>query len=138
MIQMSKFWGVKIKNHVADMMLTNLAEYYDTSRDDVVEILVRLMHRIQFGSRMYPELDLNYEGYNDTLVALILEEASNGGKDIAKVKKRVEEISRQPVVRKAINAVQSTYFTVDEDLAQQAKEIVDNDGWRVGLRKKKG
>lgn len=135
---MAKFWGVKLKNHIADMMLTNLAEYYDTSRDDVVEILVRLMHRIQFGSRMYPELDLNYEGYNDTLVALIMEEASNGGKDIAKVKKRVEEISRQPVVRKAINAVQSTYFTVDEDLAQQAKEIVDNDGWRVGLRKKKG
>ena len=135
---MSKFWGVKIKNHIADMMLTNLAEYYDTSRDDVVEILVRLMHRIQFGSRMYPELDLNYEGYNDTLVALIMEEASNGGKDIAKVKKRVEEISRQPVVRKAIDAVQSTYFTVDEDLAEQAKEIVDNDGWRVGLRKKKG
>lgn len=135
---MAKFWGVKIKNHIADMMLTNLAEYYDTSRDDVVEILVRLMHRIQFGSRMYPELDLNYEGYNDTLVALIMEEASNGGKDIAKVKKRVEEISRQPVVRKAIDAVQSTYFTVDEDLAEQAKEIVDNDGWRVGLRKKKG
>lgn len=135
---MAKQWGVKIKNHIADMMLTNLAEYYDTSRDDVVEILVRLMHRIQFGSRMYPELDLNYEGYNDTLVALIMEEASNGGKDIAKVKKRVEEISRQPVVRKAINAVQSTYFTVDEDLAEQAKEIVDNDGWRVGLRKKKG
>lgn len=135
---MAKWWGVKIKNHIADMMLTNLAEYYDTSRDDVVEILVRLMHRIQFGSRMYPELDLNYEGYNDTLVALIMEEASNGGKDIAKVKKRVEEISRQPVVRKAIDAVQSTYFTVDEDLAQQAKEIVDNDGWKVGLRKKKG
>lgn len=135
---MAKQWGVKIKNHIADMMLTNLAEYYDTSRDDVVEILVRLMHRIQFGSRMYPELDLNYEGYNDTLVALIMEEASNGGKDIAKVKKRVEEISRQPVVRKAIDAVQSTYFTVDEDLAQQAKEIVDNDGWKVGLRKKKG
>lgn len=135
---MAKQWGVKIKNHIADMMLTNLAEYYDTSRDDVVEILVRLMHRIQFGSRMYPELDLNYEGYNDTLVALIMEEASNGGKDIAKVKKRVEEISRQPVVRKAIDAVQSTYFTVDEDLAEQAKEIVDNDGWKVGLRKKKG
>lgn len=135
---MARWWGVKIKNHIADMMLTNLAEYYDTSRDDVVEILVRLMHRIQFGSRMYPELDLNYEGYNDTLVALIMEEASNGGKDIAKVKKRVEEISRQPVVRKAIDAVQSTYFTVDEDLAQQAKEIVDNDGWKVGLRKKKG
>ena len=135
---MAKQWGVKIKNHIADMMLTNLAEYYDTSRDDVVEILVRLMHRIQFGSRMYPELDLNYEGYNDTLVALIMEEVSNGGKDIAKVKKRVEEISRQPVVRKAIDAVQSTYFTVDEDLAQQAKEIVDNDGWKVGLRKKKG
>lgn len=135
---MAKQWGVKIKNHIADMMLTNLAEYYDTSRDDVVEILVRLMHRIQFGSRMYPELDLNYEGYNDTLVALIMEEVSNGGRDIAKVKKRVEEISRQPVVRKAIDAVQSTYFTVDEDLAQQAKEIVDNDGWRVGLRKKKG
>ena len=135
---MARQWGVKIKNHIADMMLTNLAEYYDTSRDDVVEILVRLMHRIQFGSRMYPELDLNYEGYNDTLVALIMEEASNGGKDIAKVKKRVEEISRQPVVRKAIDAVQSTYFTVDEDLAEQAKQIVDNDGWRVGLRKKKG
>ena len=135
---MARWWGVKIKNHIADMMLTNLAEYYDTSRDDVVEILVRLMHRIQFGSRMYPELDLNYEGYNDTLVALIMEEVSNGGKDIAKVKKRVEEISRQPVVRKAIDAVQSTYFTVDEDLAEQAKEIVDNDGWKVGLRKKKG
>lgn len=135
---MARQWGVKIKNRIADMMLTNLAEYYDTSRDDAVEILVRLMHRIQFGSRMYPELDLNYEGYNDTLVALIMEEASNGGKDIAKVKKRVEEISRQPVVRKAIDAVQSTYFTVDEDLAEQAKEIVDNDGWKVGLRKKKG
>lgn len=135
---MAKRWGVKIKNHIADMMLTNLAEYYDTSRDDVVEILVRLMHRIQFGSRMYPELDLNYEGYNDTLVALIMEEVSNGGRDIARVKKRVEEISRQPVVRKAIDAVQSTYFTVDEDLAEQAKQIVDNDGWRVGLRKKRG
>lgn len=134
---MSKLWGVKLKNHLADMMLTNLADYYGTSRNDVVEILVRLMHRVQFGSRMYPELDLNFEGYNDTMLALIMEEVANGGQDIARVKKRVEEIKKHQVVVKAIKSVNDACINVDEDLAVKNAQIIDADGWRVGLRRKR-
>lgn len=129
--------GVKLKNHLADLMLTNLAEYYNTDRLNVVEILVRLMHRVQFGSRMYPELDLNFEGYNDTLMALIVEETANGGQSIAKIKQRVEEISKQPVIAKAIKSVNQTALDVDEDIAVKHIEVLNNDGWRAGLRRKK-
>lgn len=132
-----RMYGVKLKNHIADAMLTNLAEYYNTDRLNVVEILVRLMHRVQFGTRMYPELDLNYEGYNDTLLALLTEEVAHGGQAIAKIKERIEEIKTQPVITKAIKSVNNEAINVDEDLAVKHIEVLNNDGWRAGLRKAK-
>lgn len=129
--------SVKLKNHIADAMLTNLAHYYGASRLEVVELLVRLMHRVQFGSRMYPELDLNFEGYNDTMLALIMEEAANGGQDAVKVARRMSEIRKHPVVAKAYKDVEQTVMSgIDEDLAVRHRLVDSMDGRKKGVKTK--
>lgn len=82
--------SVKLYDRVSDLMLDNLSEVYGVSRASVLEVLVRLMHKIHFGGRMYPELNVDFKGYSDLLIALITEEASHGGITIGKVHERIK------------------------------------------------
>lgn len=82
---------VYLCDRVADKMLDNLADIYGVPREYVVSTLVRLMHRIHFGTRMYPEIQGDFEGYTDVLLALMVEEAAHGGLDCCKINKKVLE-----------------------------------------------
>lgn len=103
---------VRLDDRVADKMLDNLAEEYGASRVSVVETLVRLMHRIHFGTRMYPEIQADFGGYTDVLLALMVEEAAHGGLDCCKIKEvvlekykdnKVKFVNPSPIYKRSLN-----------------------------------
>lgn len=93
--------SIKLYDRVSDLMLDNLSRVYGVDRASVLEVLVRLMHKIHFGGRMYPELNMDFNGYSDLLLALITEEASHGGTTIGKVHERIKAEIASPCVVQA-------------------------------------
>lgn len=114
-----------LKNPVANKMLTSLAEYYGVEKDEVVELLVRLMFKIHFGGRLYPELDLDFGGYNSTLIGLIVEEASAGGKVAGKVLQKANLLPKRELIEQVVNSAKQNDLTIDsikEDFLDKQNE----------------
>lgn len=114
-----------LKNPVANKMLTSLAEYYGVEKDEVVELLVRLMFKIHFGGRLYPELDLDFGGYNSTLIGLIVEEASAGGKVAGKVLQKANLLPKRELIEQVVDSVKQNDLTIDsikEDFLDKQNE----------------
>lgn len=123
-----------LKNPTANRMLKALAEYYGVEKDEVVELLVRLMYKVHFGGRLYPELELEFGGYNSTLVGLIVEEARAGGHVAGKVLNKMTLLPNREMIEQVVKSAKENDLTInalrEEFLERQdiADERMDENG----------
>lgn len=108
-----------LSDRVSDIMLDNLVKVYGTDRASILEVLVRIAHKIHFGGRMYPELSLDPKGYDELILGMIVEEASLGGQSMAQVHKKIlEQVKDNPVVVNAIDRCYTKDISVDAHSAE--------------------
>ena len=123
-----------LKNPTANRMLKALAGYYGVEKDEVVELLVRLMYKVHFGGRLYPELELEFKGYNSTLIGLIVEEARAGGRVAGKVLNKMTLLPNREMIEQVVKSAKENDLTInalrEEFLERQdiADERMDENG----------